>query len=327
MNMTTSNNMIFYNENNKRQHLLNKLQDRLSTLKNIADAPQNIQYFIAKETVDFFAPLAHKYGFYEIKNQLEQISLRYLDPDAYKFIEQKLTRSRSDLTKKMNDIKIMIQQILQKKGIKFHLYARVKSHYSIYNKMKKQNIPFSKIKDIFALRIIVNSITDCYTVLSCLKENREHLHERFRDYILNPKLNGYQSIHIKLKLSNIILEAQIRTWEMHKKAEKGCASHFKYKELINLTNINFSGEQKKTEKNLNWKSDLIKQMIKGKGIILQSAKNLIIKPATANIHMPDSKLILVKNSGKQRKDVSQITRRLLRAKSINSIIGTNNNQE
>jgi (p)ppGpp synthase/HD superfamily hydrolase len=193
--------------------------------------------------------------------------------------------------------------------------------------MKKQNIPFSKIKDIFALRIIVNSITDCYTVLSCLKENREHLHERFRDYILNPKLNGYQSIHIKLKLSNIILEAQIRTWEMHKKAEKGCASHFKYKELINLTNINFSGEQKKTEKNLNWKSDLIKQMIKGKGIILQSAKNLIIKPATANIHMPDSKLILVKNSGKQRKDVSQITRRLLRAKSINSIIGTNNNQE
>ena len=208
-----------------------KLADRLHNMRSLSYLPENRRKAIARETLDIYAPLAGRLGISQIKCELDDLSLRYLEPESYYALVEKVNLKRSERQEYVNRMVAEIKEKLQEYGIQAEVFGRPKHLYSIYKKMKTHNVAFEQIYDLFAVRVIVQEEKDCYNVLGIIHTFWRPLPGRFKDYISTPKPNNYQSLHTTVMTSyGIPFEIQIRTAAMHRIAEFGIASHWKYKE-------------------------------------------------------------------------------------------------
>ncbi|MCQ2459420.1 MAG: bifunctional (p)ppGpp synthetase/guanosine-3',5'-bis(diphosphate) 3'-pyrophosphohydrolase [Ruminococcus sp.] len=213
-----------------------KLADRLHNMRTLKYRPPEKQRYTAHETMDIFAPIAHRLGISAIKDELQDLAFHYLDPFAYNEIEGILENSKEVREAFIMSIKNRISERLNKEEFKKtpQIDGRVKSVYSIYRKIYMNQKNIDEIYDKYAVRVIVSTIAECYNVLGLIHDMFKPMPNRFKDYIANPKANKYQSLHTTvLGSEGIPFEVQIRTWEMHETAEYGIAAHWKYKEGIN----------------------------------------------------------------------------------------------
>jgi GTP pyrophosphokinase len=217
--------------------ILIKIADRLHNMRTLEEMPRNKQLKIASETSYIYAPLAHRLGLYTIKSELEDLYLKYTERDIYEEIAKKLQATKSAREKFIKDFIAPIEKSLRQEGFNFVIKGRPKSIYSIYSKMKKQQIPFEKIYDLFAIRIILDDVkfedekAACWKVYSIITDYYRPNPERLRDWISNPRANGYESLHTTvMSATGQWVEVQIRTRRMDDIAEKGYAAHWKYKE-------------------------------------------------------------------------------------------------
>ena len=211
--------------------ILIKLADRLHNMRTLKYLKRDRQIANAKETRDLYAPLANRLGIYSLKWELEDLSFKYLEPEEYHELVEGINKKREERTKFIDKIMDDIRVALKKQKIDAEVTGRAKHLYSIYRKMKRDNKTLDQIYDLFALRILVNSVKDCYAALGVVHELYNPMPGRFKDYIAVPKPNMYQSIHTTLLgEKGTPFEVQIRTWEMHRIAEFGIAAHWAYKE-------------------------------------------------------------------------------------------------
>ena len=233
-----------------------KFADRLHNMQTLGSLPAHKQFRIASETLNLFAPLAHRFGFHSLKNQLEDLCLAYIHPDEYKEITTGLRNSQSEREVYIARFIDPLRERLKTDGFDFVIYGRSKNLYSIYRKMKRQGKPLKEIYDIFAIRIVLNGDgskgkEDCWRVYSIITDLFKPIPERFRDFVSVPKSNGYQSLHTTVfGPEGRRVEIQIRTQEMHEIAEKGVAAHWKYKEQVN-------SDDQEMDKLLTWVRDLL----------------------------------------------------------------------
>ena len=211
--------------------ILIKLCDRLHNMRTLEYQSERKQKEKSLETMEIYAPIAHRLGMQRLKWELEDLSLQYLDPIGYKEVQEELdelTRQNSEFLARMQK---QIEERLAQEGVKCTVYGRLKHIYSVYRKMYAQSKTIKEIFDIYAFRVIVADIPACYTVLGCIHDMFKPVLGRFKDYIGTPKPNGYQSLHTTvIGREGIPFEVQIRTWEMHHTAEYGIAAHWKYKQ-------------------------------------------------------------------------------------------------
>ncbi len=213
--------------------LIIKLADRLHNLRTINYMNEKQIHEKCKETLDIYAPLASRLGIYAVKFELEDIALRNLDPEAYQQLKVQIKAKKAEREATMNSVMAVLRENLENLGFKFELTGRTKHFYSIYRKMKYQHRQLDEIFDLIAMRVIVDSVKDCYAVLGVVHTMWKPIPGRFKDYIAMPKPNRYQSLHTTVIGDNgEPFEIQIRTEEMHKIAEFGIAAHWKYKEGI-----------------------------------------------------------------------------------------------
>ncbi len=216
--------------------ILIKLADRLHNMRTLESMKREKQLKIASETIYVYAPLAHRMGLYNIKTEMEDLAMKYMEPDTYKYIAQKLTDTKRERSKYINDFIRPIKDKLDKAGFDFEIYGRPKSIHSIWNKMKKQGVSFEEVYDLFAIRILLNSALenekgDCWKVYSLVTEEYSPSTQRLRDWLSNPKSNGYEALHTTVMGPHgKWVEVQIRSKRMNEIAEKGLAAHWKYKE-------------------------------------------------------------------------------------------------
>ncbi|GMQ65284.1 RelA/SpoT family protein [Vallitalea maricola] len=228
--------------------ILIKLADRLHNMRTLRYKSEEKQKKIAKETLDIYAPLAHRLGISKFKIELEDLSFRYLNPEAYYDLVEKIARKRDDRISFVDKIVVDIKGEIDRIGIKAEVDGRPKHFFSIYKKMVGQNKTIDQIYDLFAVRAVVESVKDCYGVLGVIHEMYKPIPGRFKDYIAMPKPNMYQSLHTTvIGPEGEPFEMQIRTYEMHRTAEYGIAAHWKYKEGKTTESMEQSEEQK-----LNW---------------------------------------------------------------------------
>lgn len=227
-----------------------KLADRMHNMRTLDAQPEEKRRRIALETMHVYAPLAHRLGMQRVKQELENESLSYLDPEGFDAVKQDIARKFGQNQDFIENTKAQILEKLSENGIESTLEGRVKSVYSIYRKMFKQGKNFDEIYDFYAVRIIVNTEIECYTALGIIHEMYNTIPGRFKDYISIPKPNMYRSLHTTvIGRDGIPFEVQIRTWEMHRVAEFGIAAHWKYK----------SGDKggMELDKKLEWISKLV----------------------------------------------------------------------
>ncbi|MBO4231857.1 MAG: bifunctional (p)ppGpp synthetase/guanosine-3',5'-bis(diphosphate) 3'-pyrophosphohydrolase [Bacteroidales bacterium] len=216
--------------------ILIKLADRLHNMRTLDAMPSEKQLKIASETAYFYAPIAHRLGLYSIKSELEDFAMQYTDPAAYQMISSKLKESESERKTLIADFVKPIQEKLKEKGIEAEMSSRVKSIYSIYQKMKKKGIPFEDVYDIFAVRFVFDSDIEeekpiCWAIYTIVTELYRTNAERERNFLTTPKPNGYQALHVTaMSNSGKWIEVQIRSKRMDEIAENGFAAHYKYKE-------------------------------------------------------------------------------------------------
>ena len=207
-----------------------KLADRLHNMRTIDAKPVEKQRRIAHETMEIYAPLAHRLGIRPIMEELEDRCIRVLDPVGYHDIESRMEMQKDEQKEFLDHIKNKIDERLRKENCEFHLMGRIKSVYGIYRKIYEQGKSMEEIYDIYAVRVIVNTVYDCYYVLGVMHDLFRPIPDRFKDYISTPKQNMYQSLHTTcIDSKGIPFEIQIRTWDMHHTAEYGIAAHWKYK--------------------------------------------------------------------------------------------------
>ncbi|MFN0290898.1 RelA/SpoT family protein [Pedobacter helvus] len=219
--------------------ILIKLADRLHNMRTMDFMPRHKQLKIASETIYLYAPLAHRLGLYAIKSELEDLSMKYLEPDTYKYIATQLNEKKAERNAFIKSFVEPITDILAEQGLTANVYGRPKSIHSIWNKMKKKNIPFEEVYDLFAIRIILDSSlerekADCWKAYSIVTDLYRPNPDRLRDWVSSPKGNGYESLHTTVMgPKGQWVEVQIRTQRMNEIAEKGFAAHWKYKESSN----------------------------------------------------------------------------------------------
>ena len=219
--------------------ILIKLADRLHNMRTMEFMPREKQLKIASETVYLYAPLAHRLGLYAMKSELEDLSMKYTETATYKYIAQRLNEKKTEREKFIKEFIDPIQKILDEQGLAAKVYGRPKSINSIWNKMRKKNIPFEEVYDLFAIRIILDSQieqekADCWKAYSIVTDFYRPNPDRLRDWISSPKFNGYESLHTTVMgPKGQWVEVQIRTERMNEIAEKGFAAHWKYKEAPN----------------------------------------------------------------------------------------------
>ena len=211
--------------------ILIKLADRLHNMRTLNYVTEGKQIRKAKETMDIYAPLANRLGIYSLKWELEDLAFRYLYPEEYMNIVKGLSEKRQERLAFLEVITDNIKKSLKAQKINFEIQSRAKHLYSIYRKMQRDHCGLESIYDLFAIRVIVNTVKDCYTVLGIVHDLYTPMSGRFKDYIAVPKANMYQSIHTTLLgTKGVPFEVQIRTWDMHRIAEFGIAAHWAYKE-------------------------------------------------------------------------------------------------
>jgi len=227
-----------------------KLADRLHNMQTLGFQPPEKQRLIARETLDIYAPLAGRMGIYWMKSTLQDLCLYYLEPEIYAKIKSDLAERKGDREKFIEEVKALLSQKLKEANINAAIKGRHKNLYSIYTKMKEQNLSPNQVYDILAFRVIVDSLKECYEVLGLIHSTWKPIPGRFKDYVSLPKANMYQSLH-----TSVIgplgqrMEIQIRTWEMDKVAEEGIAAHWKYKEGLVAS--------KTDEKQIKWLRQLL----------------------------------------------------------------------
>ena len=216
--------------------ILIKLADRLHNMRTLDSVKREKQLKISSETVYVYAPLAHRMGLYNIKTEMEDLSMKYMESETYKTIAQKLQDTKRERTRYINDFIKPLKEKLQNTGLNFEIYGRPKSIHSIWSKIKKKGVTFEEVYDLFAIRIIVDSEPDkekedCWKVYSIITDAYNPSPERLRDWLSNPKSNGYEALHTTVMgPQGKWVEVQIRTKRMNDIAEKGLAAHWKYKE-------------------------------------------------------------------------------------------------
>ena len=211
--------------------ILIKFADRLHNMRTLEYLPEKKRRRIALETREVYAPLAHRLGLAKIKWELEDLSLKYLEPETYRDLVSKVDHTRSERENIIRKVTRPIRKALVEHKINAQFEGRPKHFYSIFNKITKRGVPFDEIYDLLAIRIIVDKIEECYHALGTVHSIYTPIHERFKDYIATPKMNGYQSLHTTVIGPNgRKVEIQIRTQKMHRTAEDGIAAHWKYKE-------------------------------------------------------------------------------------------------
>ncbi len=236
--------------------ILIKLADRLHNIRTLGAMTAEKQKEKAEETIDIFAPIAHRLGIFRIKWELEDLSLKYLDPEGYKELVKKVDKKRTERESIINDYIAQIGKALTELGIKFEIYGRPKNFYSIYKKMKFQNKEFDEIYDLTAIRVVCEDVKDCYSALGAVHTLWKPIPGRFKDYIAMPKPNLYQSLHTTLMGNGEPFEIQIRTREMHEIAEFGIAAHWKYKEGSKESNNEMEKKISWFRQMMEWQSDL-----------------------------------------------------------------------
>ena len=216
--------------------ILIKLADRLHNMRTMDSMKREKQLKVSSETVYVYAPLAHRMGLYSIKTEMEDLAMKYMEPDTYRYIAQKLQETKRERTRYINDFIRPLKQKLERTGLQFEIYGRPKSIHSIWNKIKKKGVSFEEVYDLFAIRIIVDAAPekekeDCWKVYSIITDAYNPSPERLRDWLSNPKSNGYEALHTTVMgPQGKWVEVQIRTKRMNEIAEKGLAAHWKYKE-------------------------------------------------------------------------------------------------
>ena len=224
-----------------------KLADRLHNMRTLYALPEAKQKKIAKETQEIFAPIAHHLGIHKIKSELEDLSLRYLKPDVFYEIADELDQTKLERDNAVNKMLIEVSELLNEHNIKHEIKGRAKSIYSIYNKLDKGK-KFSDIYDLLALRVLVDTIQECYLALGLIHAKYKLVPKRFKDYIAMPKANMYQSLHTTVfGIDGCLFEIQIRTYDMDEIAENGIASHWAYKEKKDATNLNANATEQKLQ--------------------------------------------------------------------------------
>lgn len=235
-----------------------KLADRLHNMRTLKYQKPESQQRIAKETLEVYSPIAQRLGISKIKIELDDLSLKYLEPEAYYDLVNKIALRKSVRETYIAGIVAEVGRHIENAGIKAEIDGRVKHFFSIYKKMKNQNKTLDQIYDLFAIRIIVDSVKDCYAALGVIHEMYKPIPGRFKDYIAMPKANMYQSLHTTLiGAAGQPFEVQIRTFEMHKAAEYGIAAHWKYKEASDGKKVEGQEEEKLTwlRQILEWQRD------------------------------------------------------------------------
>lgn len=236
--------------------ILIKLADRLHNIRTLGAMTTDKQKEKAEETIDIFAPIAHRLGIFRIKWELEDLSLKYLDPEGYKELVKKVDKKRTERESIINDYIAQIGNSLTELGLKFEIYGRPKNFYSIYKKMKFQHKEFDEIYDLTAIRVVCEDVKDCYSALGAVHTLWKPIPGRFKDYIAMPKPNLYQSLHTTLMGNGEPFEIQIRTREMHEIAEFGIAAHWKYKEGTKASNNEMEKKISWFRQMMEWQSDL-----------------------------------------------------------------------
>ena len=236
-----------------------KLADRLHNMRTLKYQPPAKQQKIARETMEIYAPIAQRLGISKIKVELDDLSLKYLEPDVYYDLVDKIAVRRSEREEYIQQIVDEVTEHMKNAGIKSQIDGRVKHFFRIYKKMKNQSKTLDQIYDLFAVRIIVDSVKDCYAALGVIHEMYKPIPGRFKDYIAMPKPNMYQSLHTTvIGSSGQPFEIQIRTMEMHKAAEYGIAAHWKYKEASDGKKVAAQEEEKLAwlRQILEWQRDM-----------------------------------------------------------------------
>ncbi|TET95146.1 MAG: bifunctional (p)ppGpp synthetase/guanosine-3',5'-bis(diphosphate) 3'-pyrophosphohydrolase, partial [Candidatus Zixiibacteriota bacterium] len=268
--------------------ILIKLADRLHNMRTLEHLPREKRTRIAQETRDVYCPLAHRFGLNRIKVELDDLSLKYLEPGVYLDLVQRIKEKKQEREAYIEEVVAPIRKELSENGIQANVYGRAKHLDSVYRKIRTRNVLFEEIYDLFAIRIIVGTERECYHTLGILHAMWKPVADRFHDYIANPKPNGYRSLHTTVfGPHNRMVEIQIRTHQMHNIAENGIAAHWLYKEGRQ--------EMSKSDRQMIWLRDVLewqKDMINPSDFLdylkidLYSEDIFIFTPKGKLIHLP-----------------------------------------
>ena len=258
-----------------------KIADRLHNMRTLWAIPEKKRKEKAKETLEILVPIAHRLGINHIKSELEDLSLKYMKPEVYNDILEKLSEERSELDGYVEEMMESISKILTDNGIPHEMKGRSKSVYSIYNKLQKGKT-FKQIYDILALRFFVNTEAECYLALGLIHAKYKPVPKRFKDYVARPKANGYQSLHTTVfGVEGKLFEVQIRTYEMDRVAEYGFASHWSYKEH----GVHSSNEMERKLKTFRSVIELNEQQVEGEDFV-NTVKNEVFTSSKIYVYTP-----------------------------------------
>ncbi|MGQ9518279.1 MAG: RelA/SpoT family protein [Anaerolineae bacterium] len=237
--------------------VLIKLADRLHNMRTLGALPDHKRRRIARETLEIYAPLANRLGIWQIKWELEDLAFRYLEPATYKRIASLIDERREDRMHTLEQITEVLRQRLKEAGIEAEVSSRPKHIYSIYRKMQRKGVEFDQIYDVRAVRIIVNTIAECYAALGIVHSLWKPIPREFDDFIATPKDNMYRSLHTAVVgPDGKPLEVQIRTWEMHRTAEYGIAAHWRYKEQLTKRDVDFENKIAWLRQIMEWRKEV-----------------------------------------------------------------------